>query len=113
MANGKLMVNRIENTTTKSKKHASIGGAVANQIPTCIHMGVLVNIDGFVSEVVLISGEVDLSSFKYKQAQNDAQTIIAQLSAFVIQGQQVLPHRLDTRNGAAIEAGGAFHRCGL
>lgn len=95
--------------TGKSKKHASLGGAIAgglifgpvgavaggvglgktkskgtsvsNQIPTCTHLGVLVNIDGFTSEIVLISSQVDQSSFTFSKAQSDAQTIIAQLSA--------------------------------
>ena len=98
-----------ENTKTKSKKHASLGGAVAgglilgpvgavaggvglgktkgkttgttvsNQIPTCTHLGIMVNIDGFISEVVLISSQVDQASASFSKAQNDAQNIIAQL----------------------------------
>jgi len=98
-----------ENSKTKSKKHASLGGAVAGgvlfgpvgavaggvglgkttgkttgtsvskQIPTCTHLGVMVNIDGFISEVVLISDQVDQSSFTFSNAQNKAQNIIAQL----------------------------------
>lgn len=98
-----------ENTKTKSKKHASLGGAVvgglvagsigavaggfvlgkttgkttgttvSNQIPTCVHLGVMVNIDGFVSEIVLISNSVDQSSAIYTKAQSEAQNIIAQL----------------------------------
>lgn len=93
----------------KSKKHASLGGAVAgglilgpvgavvggvglwktktkgtsvsNQIPTCTHLGVLVNIDGFTSEIVLISSQVDKSSISFANAQSQAQTIISQLGA--------------------------------
>lgn len=98
-----------ENTQTKSKKHASIGGAVAggliagpfgavvggsalgktkgkttgttvsNQIPTCTHLGVLVNIGGFISEIVLISNQVDQSSVLFTKAQREAQNIISQL----------------------------------
>jgi len=94
---------------SKSKKHASLGGAVAgamvlgpvgavvggvglgktktkgnaisNQVPTCMHLGVLVNINGFVSEIVLQASQVDLSSPLYRKAYSDAQIIISQLSA--------------------------------
>lgn len=61
-------------TKTKTK-----GSTVSNQIPTCTHLGVLVNINGFVSEVVFISSQVDQSSIIYAKAQNDAQNFISQL----------------------------------
>ena len=100
-----------ENSHSKSKKHASLGGALAgsilmgpagtviggvglgktktkttgksvtNQIPTCMHLGVLVNIDGFTSEIVLISSQVDQSGLIFNRAQSDAQTLISQLGA--------------------------------
>lgn len=83
--------SRIETTSnSKSKKHVSLGWAVAggvvagpvgavvagstlgktktkgssvsNQIPTCDHLGVFVTIDGFVQEVVFISSPVDQTS---------------------------------------------------
>ncbi len=91
----------------KSKKHASLGGAVAgglilgpvgavaggiglgktktnststsDSIPTCNHLGVVVNIDGFMSEILLISSTVDQSSNQYATAQRNAQEIIAKL----------------------------------
>lgn len=91
----------------KSKKHASLGGAVAgglilgpvgavaggiglgktktnststsNSIPTCNHFGVMVNINGFMSEILLISGTVDQSSSQYASAQRNAQEIITKL----------------------------------
>lgn len=98
-----------EQSSSKSKKSASLGGAVAgglllgpvgavvggvglgktktkgtgstvsNSIPTCTHLGVLVNIDGFVSEIVFISSQVDQSSSSFSRAQSEAQNLIAQL----------------------------------
>lgn len=97
------------NEKTKKKKHASLGGAVAgglilgpvgavaggvglaktkrkttgstvsNQIPTCMHLGVQVNIDGFVSEVVLLSHQVDQSGIVFHKAQVSAQNLVSQL----------------------------------
>ena len=94
---------------SKSKKHTSIGGAIvggallgpvgavaggvglgktkthgtasSNQIQTCLHLGVMVDIDGFVSEVVLISGQVDQSSKEFLNAQSQAQKIISLLGS--------------------------------
>ena len=91
----------------KARKHASLGGAVAgglllgrvgavaggiglgktktnsistsNFIPTCNHLGVMVNINGFMSEILLISHTVDQSSITYASAQRDAQEIITKL----------------------------------
>ena len=98
------------NEKVKSKKHASLGGAVAggliagpagvviggvglaktkgkttgssvtNQIPTCLHLGVQVNVNGFVSEIVLLSHQVDQSSLAFMKAQTVAQNIVSQLS---------------------------------
>lgn len=101
--------SRIETTSnSKSKKHVSLGWAVAggvvagpvgavvagttlgktktkgssvsNQIPTYDHLGVFVTIDGFVQEVVFISSPVDQTSPAFSRAQRDAQNLIAQLS---------------------------------
>ncbi len=46
---------------------------------TCTHLGVMVNIDGFMSEVVLLSNQVDQTSAAFVNARNEAQSIIAQL----------------------------------
>lgn len=91
----------------KSKKHASIGGAalgavvagplgaavggsalgntthkgksVSNQIPTCNHLGVNIDIDGFANEVVLLDKTVEQSSFEFKNAKELAGKIISKL----------------------------------
>ena len=55
------------------------GTTVSDQIPTCTHLGVMVNIDGFMSEVVLLSNQVDQTSAAFVNARNEAQSIIAQL----------------------------------
>lgn len=108
MMNGCRVVTT-ENTKSKAKKHGSLGGAVvggmvagpigavvagsalgktktkttgstvSNQIPTCTHLGVLVNINGFVSEVVFVSSQVDQSSMTFSKAQSEAQNFISQL----------------------------------
>lgn len=108
MTNGCRVVTT-NNSKSKSIKHGSLGGAVvggmvagpigavvagsalgktktkttgstvSNQIPTCTHLGVLVNINGFVSEVVFISSQVDQSSIAFSRAQSDAQNLISQL----------------------------------
>lgn len=56
-------------TTTK-------GQAVANSIPTCNHIGVSVNINGFATEVVLLSRTVDQSSSVYRSNMNSAQNLV-------------------------------------
>jgi len=55
------------------------GQSVSNQIPTCTHLGVLVNIDGFVSEISLLETQVDQSSTAFTNAYNLAQQIVTQL----------------------------------
>ena len=91
----------------KSKKHASLGGAVAgglllgpvgavvggsalgkttskgnsvsNSIPTCNHIGVIIDIDGFKSEVILLNHTVDQSSEQYTNALQNAEAIVSKL----------------------------------
>ena len=97
----------ITTDNSKSKKHVSVGGAhvggallgpvgavaggvglgktktkgqsVTNQIPMCTHLGVSVNIDGFVSEIVLLDREVLQASAYFRQAYSLAQQIVGQL----------------------------------
>ena len=99
---------RVETTESgKSKKHASVGGAVVgglmfgavgaivggaalgktthqgsvntNNIPTANHLGVIVDIDGFKSEIVLLNQTVDQDSDEFNEAVKKAQTIISKL----------------------------------
>lgn len=91
----------------KSKKHASIGGAVvggiafgavgalvggatlgktthkmrsnSNSIPTSNHVGVIVDIDGFETEILLLNNLVDQNSVKYKTAIAHAEIVISKL----------------------------------
>lgn len=100
-----------ETSKTKGRKHASVGGAivggmiagpvgavvggsalgktktktqgkvVTNQIPTCMHLGVVVNLDGFANEIVLISTQVDQSGSVYSKASQEAQNIVSILGS--------------------------------
>lgn len=91
----------------KAKKHASLGGAVAgglilgpvgavvggsalgktkmsgksisDSIPTCNHIGVKVDINGFTSEIVLLHKTVDQTSSLYTSNLNIAQKIVDKL----------------------------------
>lgn len=96
----------ITTETSKSKKHVSLGKAVvgrallgpvgaiaggamgktttkgnstSNSIPTCNHIGVIVDIDGFKSEVILLNNTVDQSSSVYKNALQNAEEIVSKL----------------------------------
>ena len=99
---------RTETTeTSTTKKNPSIGGAIAggiiggktgaviggaglnkartttnsytNSIPICNHMGVVIDVDGFKQEVIIINSQVDQSSKIYMSAYNEAQHIIMRL----------------------------------
>lgn len=96
----------VTTNTGKSKKHVSLGkavvggallgpiGAVAggamgktttqgnsqsDSIPTCNHIGVVIDIDGFKSEVILLNKTVDQSSSAYTKALQNAEEIVSQL----------------------------------
>lgn len=100
---------RIEsNETTKGKKNASLGGAmlgglvggslgatiggsslgkttyntssVTNQIATCQHLGVFVQLDDQVQEIVLINSQIDQASNRFIEKYKEAQTIIIRLN---------------------------------
>lgn len=103
------LVYRVEtNTKGESKKHVSLGGAVVgglvsggigavagglalgkrtnkgtsveNQIPICYHLGVAVNINGFISEIVILTKQVEQSSDDYIEAEAEALKIISTLT---------------------------------
>lgn len=91
----------------QSKKRASVGGALAgglmfgavgavvggatlgktkhtsttntNQIPTASHVGVVVNLDGFQNEILILNKTVDQESREFEDALNKAQEIISKL----------------------------------
>lgn len=96
----------ITTETGKSKKHVSLGKAVvggaifgpigalaggtmgktttngksvSNSIPICNHIGVIVNLDGFTSEIVILSTTVDQSSISFNSSINIAQKIVDKL----------------------------------
>lgn len=103
-----------ETATTKGRKHASIGGAivggmiagpvgavvggsalgktksktrgtvVTNQIPTCMHLGVVVTLNGFANEIPLITQQVDQSSSAFVRAYQEAQNMVALLSSLAM-----------------------------
>ena len=107
----RIVTNTTETSKGKSRKHASLGGAVAgglilgpvgavvggsalgkttskgttnvitnsNAIPTCYHIGINVDLNGFTTEIVLLSNTVDQSSNVYNNTINDAQLIIDKL----------------------------------
>ena len=69
----------IGGTVLGKTKTKTTGSTTSNQIPTCTHLGVLVNIDGFTSEITLLSSQVDQSSWTFQTAESNAQKIIALL----------------------------------
>ena len=102
-------VSRVVSTEKgESKKHASLGGGLVggiiggvpgaiiggvglgkttsngqttqNEIPICTHIGVMININGFVSEIVLLNKQVELTDSDFEKAQKEAQNIITKLT---------------------------------
>ena len=65
-------------------KTKTVGSAVSNQIPTCTHMGVMVNLDGFVQEIPIITYTIDQSGFAFSSAQNKANDIVSRLRQLAI-----------------------------
>lgn len=63
-------------TTTKGTNNQV---TTSNEIPTCHHIGVNVNIKGFNTEIVILSKTVDQSSSFYNKSVNTAQMIVDQL----------------------------------
>lgn len=53
--------------------------AYTNSILTCNHMGVVIDVDGFKQEVVILNSEIDQSSKVYMSAYHEAQHIIMRL----------------------------------
>ena len=61
-------------TNTKSRSVTQI-----NTIPTCDHLGIEVDLDGFVNEILILTGSVDQDSRQFAQAMNLANTLIGVL----------------------------------
>ncbi|MBR1971315.1 MAG: hypothetical protein IJ938_05385 [Clostridia bacterium] len=61
-------------------KSTTKGVSQSNQITTCISLGVLVNVDGFKYEIVVLNEQVDESSEAYNSAVSFAQSIITKLN---------------------------------
>lgn len=68
-----IMGGRTRGTTTTSNK------SVSNSIPTCNHIGVVIDINGFKSEVVLLNRTVDQSSRVYITSLQRAEEIVSKL----------------------------------
>lgn len=66
---------------TKSVTHS-------NNIAQCYHLGVNVNLGGFTTEIVILSRAVDQSSFRYRKAFAQAQSIVDALRTL---SQKVVP----------------------
>jgi hypothetical protein len=60
-------------------KTTNTGTSTSNSIPTCCHIGVNVNLNGFTSEIILLSKTVDQSSSIYVTNLTIAQRIVDKL----------------------------------
>lgn len=59
--------------TTKNSK------SISNSIPTCNHIGVIIDINGFKSEIILLDHTVDQSSEEYQKSLQLAEEIVSKL----------------------------------
>ena len=64
---------------TTKKELVTNGTSVSNSIPTCNHIGVVIDINGFKSEVILLNHTVDQSSSYYKTSLQYAEEIVSKL----------------------------------
>ena len=60
-------------------KGKSNGTSTSTESLICSHLGVLVNVNGFISEIILLMKPVQQSNFSYITAVRDAQDIISKL----------------------------------
>ena len=75
---GAIVGGAMGKTTTNGKTTTS-GTSVSNSIPTCNHIGVVIDINGFKSEVVLLNRTVDQSSRVYITSLQRAEEIVSKL----------------------------------
>lgn len=75
---GAIAGSTMGKTTTSNR-------AVTNSIPTCTHIGVNVNINQFISEIIILNQTVNQSSIQYKNAMDTAQKIVDKLRFLSVQ----------------------------
>ena len=67
----------VNKTTVKSSARKET--SITNKIPTSSHVGVVVDIDGFKNEIILLNKTVDQDSNEFRKVTQKAQTIISKL----------------------------------
>lgn len=75
---GAIVGGAMGKTRTNGKTTTS-GTLVSNSIPTCNHIGVVIDINGFKSEVILLNRTVDQSSRVYITSLQRAEEIVSKL----------------------------------